>query len=301
MIRLEHVTKTYGDIAALSDVSLSVAAGEILGLVGPDGAGKTTLLRLLTGALTDYSGSLTVCGSERVENVKAKLGYVPQKFSLYGDLTVMENIRLLGSLYGASGTAIRAKAQEILSFTGLWPFRDRLAERLSGGMKQKLALAASLMHRPVVFLLDEPTTGVDPVARREFWQLLYALNQDGMTIVVATPYMDEAELCHRVALLHEGRLMRCETPQVLIESYPYAVLELESERKDLLALLADCYFIDLHAFGSRYRIATDDRERTARDIAARLAAAAVSSSPLRETRPSLEDVFVTFSAKGGAL
>lgn len=301
MIRLQRVSKTFGAVKALSDVSLSVGAGEILGLVGPDGAGKTTLLRLLTGALTGFSGSLSVCGSERVEPVKAKLGYIPQKFSLYRDLTVLENIRLVGSLYGASGAAIREKAREILSFTGLWPFRDRLAERLSGGMKQKLALAASLMHRPEVFFLDEPTTGVDPVARREFWQLLYALNKDGMTIVVATPYMDEAELCHSVAMLHEGRLIRCETPQALVDSYPYALLALESSRKDLPALLADCYFVDLHAFGNRYHIATDDRARTVHDLETCLAAAGVPALSLREARPSLEDVFVTFSAKGGTL
>lgn len=300
MIEARHVTKTFDGVAVLSDLSLSVEAGEILGIVGPDGAGKTTLLRLLTGALTAFTGEITVCGSARIEAVKAKLGYIPQKFSLYRDLTVWENIRLLGSLYGASSETIRQKAREILTFTGLWQFRDRLAAQLSGGMKQKLALAASLMHKPAVFFLDEPTTGVDPVARREFWQLLYQMNKDGMTIVAATPYMDEAELCHRVAMLHEGRLLRLETPQRLIDSYPYALLALECARKDLPALLAGCYYADLHAFGNRYHIATDDRARTVRELKRRFAESGISMPPLQETRPSLEDVFVTFSAKGGA-
>jgi len=301
MIKLKNVNKAFGATKALQDFSLHIEKGEILGLVGPDGAGKTTLIRLMLGLFRQYSGSIEILGTENIESMKAKLSYIPQKFSLYQDLTVLENIDLIGSLYGIAPKASQLRAEEILRFTNLWPFRDRLAGKLSGGMKQKLALASGLLHDPAIFFLDEPTTGVDPVARREFWQLLYDLNKKGMTIVVATPYMDEAELCHRVALINEGCLVRCETPAELIHSYPHKVLELSTPQKSLQKELKDCYALGLQSFGNKYHIVTDDSERTQSDIKKRLAEIALPLQSLQEITPSLEDVFVLFSetaAKG---
>lgn len=299
MIELKDVTKKFGAVTALDHLSLSVKPGEILGIVGPDGAGKTTLIRLMTGVMANFTGHLSVLGTKDVESVKTRMGYVPQKFSLYRDLTVLENIDLIGALYGADRKTVRAVAEEILTFTGLWTFKDRLTGHLSGGMKQKLALAAGLLHKPDLFFLDEPTTGVDPVARREFWQLLYSLNKDGMTIVVATPYMDEAELCHRVAFVHQGRMIDCKSPGELTAACPYAILSVISAPKNLAALLEGCYFADLHSFGSKYHIATDDKERTMREINARLTEKNLTNFEFEEIAPSLEDVFVTFSLKGG--
>ena len=172
MIRTRALTKKFGALTAVDGVDLSVAASEIFGLVGPDGAGKTTLMRMLLGIMDPTGGSVEIMGNSSIESVKKLIGYIPQKFSLYRDLTVMENIRMIGSMYGADTAEIDNRAREILSFTNLLPFADRLAENLSGGMKQKLALAAGLMHKPRLFFLDEPTTGVDPVSRREFWQML---------------------------------------------------------------------------------------------------------------------------------
>ena len=226
MIQIQGLTKQFNSVTAVHSVDLTVDTGEIFGLVGPDGAGKTTLMRMILGVVDPSAGSVKVMGSSNIEAVKKLIGYIPQKFSLYRDMTVLENIHLIGSMYGTSATAIESRAREILSFTNLLPFANRLADNLSGGMKQKLALAAGLMHKHQLFFLDEPTTGVDPVSRREFWQMLYRLNKEGMTVFVSTPYMDEAELCTRVAFMHEGRIVSCATPAEMREQYPYKILEL---------------------------------------------------------------------------
>ncbi|MDF2874104.1 MAG: ybhF 2, partial [Sporomusa sp.] len=185
MISLIGLTRRFGTLTAVDNLNLEVKAGSIFGLVGPDGAGKTTTIRMITGIMAPTSGKISLLGSDNTESVKNQIGYVPQKFSLYGDLTVMENIQVIGALYGANSKRVKELGTEILDFTNLLPFKDRLADNLSGGMKQKLALAAGLMHRPKIFFLDEPTTGVDPVSRREFWQMLYRLNKEGTTIFVS--------------------------------------------------------------------------------------------------------------------
>ena len=233
MITMQQVTKRFKDVIAVNNVSLEINRGEIFGLVGPDGAGKTTMIRMLTGVMEATSGSINVLGAADPEQMKSRFGYVPQKFSLYCDLTVMENIRVIGSLYGEPKESIAALASEILGFTKLLPFKDRLADNLSGGMKQKLALAAGLMHKPEIYFLDEPTTGVDPVSRREFWQMLYKLNKEGTTIFVSTPYMDEAEFCTRVAFMHNGIITTCDSPQALRKKYPYKIIELLRHQKTL--------------------------------------------------------------------
>jgi len=292
MIQTQQLVKKFADVTAVDGVDLQVQAGEIFGLVGPDGAGKTTLMRLILGIMDPTAGSLSVMGQSNIESIKKSIGYIPQKFSLYRDLTVMENIRLIGSLYGASEEEIKIRAEEILSFTGLLPFVDRLAENLSGGMKQKLALAAGLMHKPLLFFLDEPTTGVDPVSRREFWQMLYRLNKEGMTVFVSTPYMDEAELCSRVAFMHEGRIVCCASPEQLRDRYPHKILELNLGGREIKRHLLGCDLIDINAFGEKYHLVVEDPGQAMERVTAALNQAGFAGFRLEQVAPTLEDVFV---------
>lgn len=295
MIRFHNITKSYGTRIAVNNVSLQVMPGEIFGLVGPDGAGKTTMIRMLTGLLAQSSGDLTVLGASDPETIKEHLGYVPQKFSLYGDLTVMENIQIFGALYGQTASQVDALAHDILGFTNLLPFKDRLADHLSGGMKQKLALAAGLMHQPKLFFLDEPTTGVDPVSRREFWQMLFKLNKEGTTIFVSTPYMDEAEFCTRIAFMHNGSIVACDSPQGLRKAYPYKVLELGSNNRNIKTHLAACPIIDSNMFGDKYHIVVENAALSIPQIHSALASANITITSLEEMEPTLEDVFVALA------
>jgi len=215
-LSLTHVSKSFGATLAVDDVTVHIDRGELVGLMGPDGAGKSTTLRLWCGLLKPDSGEVRVDGADPRQvrhRAVASIGYVSQRFSLYGDLSIDENIAFFARLHGVND--FTAERNRLLDLTGLRPFRERLASRLSGGMKQKLALSCTLVHRPDVLILDEPTTGVDPVARREFRALIRECNEQGMTIVLATPYMDEADTCHRVALLREGRLLAVGTPTEL--------------------------------------------------------------------------------------
>ena len=295
MITIDRVTKKFKQVVAVNNVSLEVNQGEIFGLVGPDGAGKTTMIRMLTGIMDATSGSINVLGAADPEQVKSRFGYVPQKFSLYGDLTVMENIRVIGSLYGESKENIAALASEILGFTNLLPFKDRLADNLSGGMKQKLALAAGLMHKPEIYFLDEPTTGVDPVSRREFWQMLYKLNKEGTTIFVSTPYMDEAEFCTRVAFMHNGVITTCDSPQALRKRYPYKIIELATPSKEVKTALASLPILDINAFGTKYHLVVEDFETAVDGVRAALDKAEIPVISLKQIQPNLEDVFVLLS------
>ena len=225
-LQLDRVTKRYGAVTAVSDVSFDVQPGEMFGLIGPDGAGKTTTIRLLCGLLHADGGSVRVLGHDPVREhaaITRSVGYLSQRFSLYGDLSIDENIAFFAEIHDLS--KYEERRRRLLELTNLLPFRSRLADRLSGGMKQKLALACTLVHEPRVILLDEPTTGVDPVSRREFWKLLAEFLEQGITILVSTPYLDEAERCHRVALLHEGRLLSLDTPDRLRRSLPGQMVE----------------------------------------------------------------------------
>lgn len=295
MITLTNITKYYGTRMAVNGVSLEVKNGEIFGLVGPDGAGKTTIIRMLAGLLAPTSGTLTVLGAANPEKIKEHLGYVPQKFSLYGDLTVMENIRVFGALYGQSAEKIDVVASHILGFTNLMPFKDRLADNLSGGMKQKLALAAGLMHQPQLFFLDEPTTGVDPVSRREFWQMLFKLNKEGTSIFVSTPYMDEAEFCTRVAFLHNGQIVSCDSPEGLRQAYPYKVLELGTNDRDIKDHLKKCSILDINMFGDKYHLVVEDVTLATTQIQSVLGEMNIENITLEEIQPTLEDVFVALA------
>src|SRR5512137_3071791 len=235
-LELDRVTKRFGATEAVAGVSYAVNRGEMFGLIGPDGAGKTTTIRLLCGLLKAGSGSIRVLGSDPVRQHRAittKVGYFSQRFSLYGDLTIDENIAFFAEIHGVSN--YRDRRNRLLEMMQLTPFRTRLADRLSGGMKQKLALACTLVHEPDIILLDEPTTGVDPVSRREFWRLLSEFLSQGITILMATPYLDEAERCSRVALLDGGRLLALDTPDRLRLELPRVIVEVIADPQEMAA------------------------------------------------------------------
>lgn len=296
MIKVKNVVKYFGNIKAVDDVSFNVNKGEIFGLIGPDGAGKSTTIRMMTQLLLPDSGCISLFNGADKSYIKEKIGYVPQKFSLYGELTVMENIRVFGSLYGTDEDIIAEKAEKILAFTNLLAFKNRLADNLSGGMKQKLALAAALMHNQDIFFLDEPTTGVDPVSRREFWQMLYQLNRGGMTVVVSTPYMDEAELCTKIAFMHNGRIICVGTPQELKTSYPYYLLELVAQAKNIKSLLINEHILDINIFGDRYHLTVNDTRKAAAFIEKVLSFSGINIISCQEISPTLEDVFVLLAS-----
>ena len=221
LVSARALTRRFGSVRAASEVSFEVRRGEMFGLIGPDGAGKTTTLRMILGLVAPDSGEALTCGLDPVRDrrrLSSKVGYLSQKFSLYGDLSVDENVAFFAEIHDVRDYAARRDA--LLEMVRMTPFRDRLAERLSGGMKQKLALVCTLVHEPELLLLDEPTTGVDPVSRREFWKLLSEFLAQGITILMSTPYLDEAERCTRVALLHEGRLLACDDPSRLRAALP---------------------------------------------------------------------------------
>jgi ABC-2 type transport system ATP-binding protein len=270
----------------------------MFGVIGPDGAGKTTLLRLICGLLASDRGEVRLFGADPVRTRRvatAAIGYVSQQFSLYGDLSVDENIEFFARLHGVRDFAPRR--QRLLELTGLARFRERLADRLSGGMKQKLALACTLVHEPPLLVLDEPTTGVDPVSRREFWKLLAEFVAQGLTIVVATPYLDEAERCSRIVMLHEGRRLALDEPARLQSALQGTVLEVlvESPRR-ALEMLAPAFGADrIQLFGDRLHARVDD-EAAGREIRARLEGGGFTSVSVRRVTASLEDVFIDLLA-----
>jgi ABC-2 type transport system ATP-binding protein len=228
IIQTRGLTRRFGTLTAVDNLDLAIAPGEIFGLVGPDGAGKTTTLRMLCGLMDPTAGTAHVAGNDVVRDpqaVKDQIGYMAQRFGLYQDLSVAENMAFYADLFGIVGEDRARLTATLLQMTRMEPFRDRYAGKLSGGMKQKLALMCTLLHRPRILLLDEPTNGVDPVSRRDFWAILYQLLKDGITIVMTTAYLDEAERCHRVGLMHKGRLIRCDSPAVLKRDAHAATME----------------------------------------------------------------------------
>lgn len=290
MISLTNVTKTFGPITAVKDVSLHIEKQEIFGLVGPDGAGKTTLLRIICGLVDPDAGNVQLLSKpiNRLDEVRNLFGYMPQKFSLYGDLTIIENISFFGSLYGLDKETIKNRAEETLSVTGLLPFVNRMADKLSGGMKQKLALCSALITRPSLLILDEPTFGVDPESRREFWKILYTLNHEGMTVLVTTAYMDEAELCTKVGFLSSGVLKTVATPTNLKQKFPYQVIEVHTTKRDTSIFNNIPGIIDRAFFGYKYRLITDKSV----DIIEKIKNSASNITLIEEVEPTMEDLFI---------
>ncbi|HBN09033.1 MAG TPA: ATPase [Cyanobacteria bacterium UBA8530] len=296
-IRLDGVSKRFGETVAVQPFELSVLKGETLGIIGPDGGGKSTLLRTIATLILPDAGRGAVCGYDlfkEFRQIRRSIGYMPQRFSLYGDLTVFENMRFFADVFGLSRSHFKERVEELLSFNALEPFLDRKAANLSGGMKQKLALSCILIPTPQLVILDEPTTGVDPVSRQEFWQILASLREKGVTVLVTTPYMDEAQQCDRICLLHQGRRLIEDNPERVAQSFPYAVVEVRGQ--DLLGRLDEIRaFPEVAsgtAFGDRLHLYTKDPEA----LRTRLEHSLKKEKNLLISmgKPSIEDVFVSF-------
>ena len=300
LVSARALTRRFGSVRAASQVSFEVRHGEMFGLIGPDGAGKTTTLRMILGLLRPDSGEALTCGLDPVRHrrrLSSRIGYLSQRFSLYGDLSVDENVAFFAQIHDVADYAARRDA--LLEMVRMTRFRSRLADRLSGGMKQKLALVCTLVHTPQLLVLDEPTTGVDPVSRRDFWKLLARLQREGLTLLLTTPYLDEAERCTRVALIDEGRILTVDRPDALREAEAGVMIEVVAEpRRGALAVLREAPGVaEVEVFGERLHASlpgeTPGRAGAAADgLAARLREAGLVVHSSRPTTPSLEDVFI---------
>jgi len=296
-IKTTNLTKSFGDTVAVNDLNLEIKKGELYGLVGPDGAGKTTIMRLLSAIMDPTGGEAWIAGHSILteeEIVKEKIGYMSQRFGLYEDLTVMENIQFYADLYEVPKRDRPPRIGRLLGFSNLTPFKDRLAGALSGGMKQKLGLACSLVHTPEVLFLDEPTNGVDPVSRRDFWKILYSLLKEGVTIFVSTAYLDEAERCTRIGLLHKGKILIENAPVNVKLSLGLPMIELWTENartaQKKAASVAGIKRVSI--YGDKLHLTLDNRE-AAPAVLQRLHDAGVAIQDSRDITPSLEDVFIS--------
>jgi len=300
-IRTHQLRRTFGELVAVNGLDLDVQEGEIFGLVGPDGAGKTTTMRMLTGILPPSGGSAEVAGCDVTrdsEKLKDHIGYMSQRFGLYPDLSVAENIAFYADIYGVPRRELAARTERLLGFSNLTPFKHRLAGNLSGGMKQKLGLACALIHTPRVLFLDEPTNGVDPVSRRDFWRILYQLVRDGVTLFVSTAYLDEAERCNRLALLHEGRLLGLGTPDEVKRLMPGVLLEVRTSapRRTATLLRQHLHGATVGLFGDRVHVATREPAAVESDTRRLVADAGFELLSIKPIEPSLEDVFISVIA-----
>lgn len=297
VVTCTNLTKSFPNVTAVNGVSVTVNQGEVFGLVGPDGAGKTTTMRMLCGILPPSEGSIEILGRrvpDEIDCVASDIGYMSQRFSLYGDLTVAENVEFFGDLYQVPHRERADRAEKLLAASRISQFKSRLADNLSGGMKQKLALVCTLIHTPKVLFLDEPTTGVDPVSRREFWQILYDLVTDGMTLVVSTPYMDEADRCQRLGLMNLGSLLRTATPKELRDGVALAIVDFECVNPQAARrmLANNPSVFSVQAFGNRVHAAVSGESIIDR-LRAELDAAGAGIESVSLVPPSLEDAFVT--------
>ncbi len=297
LIEVNDLSKSFDGAAAVDGLNLQVRPGEMVGLVGPDGAGKTTAMRLLCGALRPDSGSMRVAGypvPEQVEKAREEIGYLAQRFSLYGDLTVKENLDFFGEVFDMDDAERAERSRDLLRFAGLEEFANRPAVALSGGMQKKLGLACALVHRPKVLLLDEPTGGVDPVARQEFWHLLIGLLRGGSAVLVSTPYMDEAMRFNRVIFMNHGRALKQGAPRDLMGSLAGNILELAAEpqmaARDVAARDPDVE--DVHSFGGYLHLRVHAPEKVMQRLPGQLKAAGVTMEHLHPVPPTLEDVFI---------
>jgi ABC-2 type transport system ATP-binding protein len=293
IIQARDLTRRFGAVTAVDHLNLDIAPGEIFGLVGPDGAGKTTTLRLLCGLIDPSEGSATVAGHDvarETEAVKDRIGYMAQRFGLYGDLTVEENMDFYADLFGITGGDRDKLKQRLMPMTRMEPFRSREAGRLSGGMKQKLALMCTLLHRPQILFLDEPTNGVDPVSRRDFWAILYQLVKDGITVFVTTAYLDEAERCNRVGLIERGRLIRCDAPEALKHQLAATCYEIETadqrSAREYLKRQPEVASVEVSGAALHLLVAPGTPVERFQQ--------ALPEARFRQIEPSLEDVFIAF-------
>lgn len=299
-ILVDNVVKTFTErqqepVVAVDHITFKIEQGEIFSLVGPDGAGKTTMIRMLCGVLPPTEGTISLLGYDirtQKSEIKKSIGYLSQRFSLYHDLTIDENIDFFAEIHKVR--QYKKRKEELLQFTRLTPFRNRLAGRLSGGMKQKLALACTLIHTPQIIFLDEPTTGVDPVSRRDFWKILSSLLKSGITIVVSTPYLDEAERSTRVALMNQGRLLLCDTPENVKSTFHSEIVELICDNVRAASDLLSHSFkkADIQLFGDRLHLVLQDAKRKEKDIVKILKDEHIEVQSYRVIPASLEDVFI---------
>ena len=298
-ISVQNISKSYKDVKALENISFEVAEGELFGLIGPDGAGKTTLFRILTTLLIADEGVATVAGYDVVKaykSIRNAVGYMPGKFSLYQDLTIEENLTFFATIFGTTIEENYDLIKEI--YVQIEPFKNRRAGKLSGGMKQKLALCCALIHKPKVLFLDEPTTGVDPVSRKEFWEMLKRLKEKGITILVSTPYMDEAALCDRIALIQEGKILEIESPNHIVAHYQHAIYNVGSD--DIYQLLLDLKaFPSMHsvyAFGEFIHYTDKDKNFNPNDLNTYLEAKKHTTIDIHLTPATIEDVFMELAS-----
>ena len=298
MICCESISKSFGDVQALNDISLEVNSGELFGLIGPDGAGKTTLMRILMTLLLADKGQARLDGLDVVKDfrkIRQMVGYMPGRFSLYQDLTVEENLRFFATVFGSS----IEQNYDLISpiYKQIEPFKNRLAGRLSGGMKQKLALSCALIHRPQILVLDEPTTGVDAVSRKEFWEMLYDIRSQGITILVSTPYMDEARLCNRVALMQKGNIMKIDTTERMVSSYLHRLLAVRSD--NMFRLIRDLEKWErtytIFAFGQFAHFTSKNDNIGMEELRQYLLSCGHSQPEAKEIQPNIEDVFLEMS------
>ncbi|HTE55995.1 MAG TPA: ABC transporter ATP-binding protein [Kofleriaceae bacterium] len=298
IIVTEHLSRRFGDLVAVADVSLSVPRGEIFGVLGPNGAGKSTTIRMLCGILDPSGGRGTVIGYDiatQQEEIKQRIGYMTQRFSLYEDLTVVENLRFYAGIYGVPGRVRKQRVDEVIENAGLGDRRRQLAGTLSGGWKQRVALASATIHRPPLLFLDEPTAGVDPVSRRDFWDQIHRLSAEGTTVLLTTHYMDEAERCHRLAFIFAGRLLDVGTPDEVVERRHLRVAEMEIDRatEAANALRARREVDEVAHYGRQLRFATLEGADPAEVARAALGPLGIATSHLREARVTVEDAFVS--------
>ncbi len=301
-IQTTHLTKSFDSLTAVKDLNLEVKTGEIFGLVGPDASGKTTTLRMLCGILPPDGGEARVAGCDirrETELLKEKVGYLPQRFGLYGDLTVLENIHFYADLYQVTKASRTERIERLLQFANLKPFGKRKAQDLSGGMKQKLGLICSLIHTPLILFLDEPTTGVDPLSRRDFWVILYDLLKEGVTILFTTSYLDEAERCNRIGMIYEGDLLIADTPSSIKAQMKGTILELRTEnnQKSIRMLEGIELLRGLVLSGDKIHVLVEDPPKGEQVIREALKTKGMGILDLTRVRPSLEDAFVSMVSK----
>lgn len=293
-IQIKNLSKSFGSLRAIDDLSLNIELTSVFGIVGPDGAAKTTLIRMLCGLIVPDSGTATILGMDMIKDknkIKNEIGYLSQRFSLYADLTIDENIEFFAEIHGVK--KYKERRDELLEFTRLVNFRKFLAGKLSGGMKQKLALACTLIHKPKIIFLDEPTTGVDPVSRRDFWKILSELHKEGVTIVISTPYMDEAERFNTLALVNKGKILVTDTPNNIKASLKKQILEIHGPRlreayKQILSLSQ----YEPQLFGDKIDIAVSDFEKDSELIKSILVKSGIEITEMKDKDVSLENVFI---------